>query len=109
MRVFAGVPFSYAKLAPTHCFPLFSGALQVKDEMNKLWRKVFEANYFKSLDHRSFYFKQADKKALSPKAMMVRPTSSRARCLRSVASLVCTHSYSLSVLPVVAAFSLLFR
>jgi hypothetical protein len=26
--------------------------------MNKVWRKVFEANYNKSLDHRSFYFKQ---------------------------------------------------
>jgi paired amphipathic helix protein Sin3a len=30
----------------------------VRDEMNRLWRKVFEQNYNKSLDHRSFYFKQ---------------------------------------------------
>lgn len=43
---------------------------KVKEEMNRLWRKVFEQNYFKSLDHRSFYFKQADKKALASKAMM---------------------------------------
>jgi hypothetical protein len=38
--------------------------------MNKLWRKVYEQNYHKSLDHRSFYFKQADKKSLAPKAML---------------------------------------
>jgi paired amphipathic helix protein Sin3a len=30
----------------------------VREEMNTVWRKVFEANYNKSLDHRSFYFKQ---------------------------------------------------
>jgi hypothetical protein len=44
--------------------------LQVREEMNKLWRKVFEQNYHKSLDHRSFYFKQSDKKSLMPKAML---------------------------------------
>jgi paired amphipathic helix protein Sin3a len=38
--------------------------------MNAAWRKVFEQNYNKSLDHRSFYFKQADKKALLTKAML---------------------------------------
>ncbi|KAI8473859.1 MAG: hypothetical protein J3K34DRAFT_391529 [Monoraphidium minutum] len=43
---------------------------EVREEMNKLWRKVFEQNYNKSLDHRSFYFKQADKKALLTKAML---------------------------------------
>lgn len=43
---------------------------QVREEMNKLWRKVFEQNYHKSLDHRSFYFKQSDKKSLMPKAML---------------------------------------
>ena len=26
--------------------------------MNKIWSRVFENNYHKSLDHRSFYFKQ---------------------------------------------------
>lgn len=44
--------------------------MQVREEMNKLWRKVFEQNYHKSLDHRSFYFKQSDKKSLMPKAML---------------------------------------
>ena len=44
--------------------------LQVRVEMNRLWRKVFEQNYHKSLDHRSFYFKQSDKKSLMPKAML---------------------------------------
>jgi histone deacetylase complex regulatory component SIN3 len=45
-------------------------AHQVREEMNKLWRTVFQQNYHKSLDHRSFYFKQADKKSLMPKAML---------------------------------------
>ncbi len=31
---------------------------------------MYEKNYSKSLDHRSFYFKQADKKALSVKGML---------------------------------------
>eukprot|EP00882_Tetradesmus_deserticola_P011207 GHRQ01011856.1.p1 GENE.GHRQ01011856.1~~GHRQ01011856.1.p1 ORF type:complete len:534 (+),score=277.95 GHRQ01011856.1:129-1730(+) len=43
---------------------------RVRGDMNKLWRKVFEQNYHKSLDHRSFYFKQSDKKGLMPKAML---------------------------------------
>ena len=32
--------------------------------------QVYEANYHKSLDHRSFYFKQTDKKMLGVKAML---------------------------------------
>ncbi|WIA19087.1 hypothetical protein OEZ85_003737 [Tetradesmus obliquus] len=44
--------------------------LRVREEMNELWRKVFQQNYHKSLDHRSFYFKQSDKKSLMPKAML---------------------------------------
>lgn len=43
--------------------------------MNKVWKKVFEQNYHRSLDHRSFYFKQADKKGLLPKTMLQVPTS----------------------------------
>lgn len=31
---------------------------KTKASMAKLWQKVYEANYHKSLDHRSFYFKQ---------------------------------------------------
>lgn len=38
--------------------------------MSKVWRKVYDTNYNKSLDHRSFYFKQADKKALLTKSML---------------------------------------
>jgi paired amphipathic helix protein Sin3a len=35
--------------------------------MNKIWRDVYKDNYYKSLDHRSFYFKQVDKKSLHAK------------------------------------------
>ena len=42
----------------------------VQSEMNNVWRKVYEQNYHKSLDHRSFYFKQIDKKNLSSKGII---------------------------------------
>ena len=31
---------------------------KVKANMAKMWQKVYDQNYHKSLDHRSFYFKQ---------------------------------------------------
>jgi hypothetical protein len=43
---------------------------KVKVEVTPIWVDVYEKNYNKSLDHRSFYFKQTDKKALSAKGMM---------------------------------------
>uniref|UniRef100_A0A7S0GW34 Histone deacetylase interacting domain-containing protein n=1 Tax=Micromonas pusilla TaxID=38833 RepID=A0A7S0GW34_MICPS len=42
---------------------------KVKTEVTPVWVDVYEKNYNKSLDHRSFYFKQTDKKALSAKGM----------------------------------------
>ncbi len=38
--------------------------------MAPLWQKVYDANYHKSLDHRSFYFKQTDKRLLGAKGMI---------------------------------------
>ncbi|DBA68064.1 TPA: hypothetical protein ACH3X2_014084 [Trebouxia sp. C0005] len=43
---------------------------RVKQDMKPLFSKVFQQNYHKSLDHRSFYFKQTDKKQLGHKAMI---------------------------------------
>lgn len=53
--------------------------LQQKDEewrglraqCSKAWKEVYEKNYTKSLDHRSFYFKQGDKKNFSGKQMVL--------------------------------------
>ena len=53
--------------------------LQQKDEewralraqCSKTWKEVYEKNYTKSLDHRSFYFKQGDKKNFSGKQMVM--------------------------------------
>ena len=64
--------------------------LKVRADMNELWRRVFAQNYHKSLDHRSFYFKQADKKNLLPKTMLaeVREAAERRRAdERSLAAL----------------------
>lgn len=33
--------------------------------MMQTWQQIFKENYHKSLDHRSFYFKQAEKKNLT--------------------------------------------
>lgn len=36
-------------------------------DFNKVWADIYAKNYHKSLDHRSFYFKQQDLKNLSTK------------------------------------------
>ncbi|TKY58570.1 Paired amphipathic helix protein Sin3 4 [Spatholobus suberectus] len=50
---------------------------QKQDEMarcctdfNRVWAEIYAKNYHKSLDHRSFYFKQQDTKSLSTKALL---------------------------------------
>ena len=43
---------------------------RVRSEMKNVWRKISEQNYQRSLDHRSFYFKQEDKKRRAPKALV---------------------------------------
>lgn len=48
-----------------------------REDMNKVWRDVYAKNYHKSLDHRSFYFKQLDKRSLSSKGGRFGPSSCR--------------------------------
>lgn len=43
----------------------------VLETMNTHWSTIYQANYHKSLDHRSFYFKQSDKKNLAPKQLLL--------------------------------------
>ncbi|GIL73116.1 hypothetical protein Vretimale_4724 [Volvox reticuliferus] len=54
---------------------------RVRVEMTRVWKRIYEANYHKSLDHRSFYFKQAEKRALLPKTLVaeVREAADRRR------------------------------
>ena len=40
-----------------------------RSDFNKVWAEIYAKNYHKSLDHRSFYFKQQDSKNLSTKGM----------------------------------------
>jgi histone deacetylase complex regulatory component SIN3 len=44
---------------------------QVRVDMAHQWRKINELNYQKSLDHRSFYFKQEDRLRLAPRALQL--------------------------------------
>ncbi|CAK9146264.1 unnamed protein product [Ilex paraguariensis] len=39
-------------------------------DFSKVWAEIFAKNHHKSLDHRSFYFKQQDKKNLSTKVLL---------------------------------------
>nr|GEZ95853.1 putative histone deacetylase interacting domain, Sin3 [Tanacetum cinerariifolium] len=39
-------------------------------DFNKIWADIYAKNHHKSLDHRSFYFKQQDSKSLSAKALL---------------------------------------
>jgi len=63
---------------PVQTIPIIVRRLKQKDqewtrgrrEWNKIWREVNEKNYYKSLDHQSFYFKQNDKKNLTPKVLI---------------------------------------
>ncbi|XP_062111773.1 paired amphipathic helix protein Sin3-like 4 isoform X2 [Humulus lupulus] len=41
-----------------------------RSDYNKVWAEIYAKNYHKSLDHRSFYFKQQDTKSLSTKALL---------------------------------------
>lgn len=40
-----------------------------RSDFRKVWAEVYAKNHHKSLDHRSFYFKQQDSKNLSTKGM----------------------------------------
>ncbi|KAK4771759.1 hypothetical protein SAY86_013534 [Trapa natans] len=41
-----------------------------RSDFNKVWADVYAKNHYKSLDHRSFYFKQQDFKNLSAKSLI---------------------------------------
>ena len=43
--------------------------MKTRRDMNKIWATVYQKNYHKSLDYRSFQFKQADKKTLGPQTL----------------------------------------
>eukprot|EP00501_MAST-03F_sp_TOSAG23-6_P000098 GSMAST32.ASY1.ANO1.100.1 assembled CDS len=43
---------------------------RVRKELENGWREVLKKNYAKSLDHRSFYFRQQDKKQVTTKYML---------------------------------------
>lgn len=42
-----------------------------RSDFNKVWAEIYAKNHYKSLDHRSFYFKQQDSKNLSAKCKFV--------------------------------------
>ena len=47
-----------------------------KSESEKLWKETIEKNFFKSLDYRTFYFKQHEKRMMNPKSFL---TEAKAR------------------------------
>ncbi|XP_030553614.2 paired amphipathic helix protein Sin3-like 2 isoform X1 [Rhodamnia argentea] len=63
---------------PTLALPVILIRLKQKQEewtkcrsdFNKVWADIYAKNHYKSLDHRSFYFKQQDSKNLSTKSLV---------------------------------------
>ncbi|XP_057738666.1 paired amphipathic helix protein Sin3-like 2 isoform X4 [Arachis stenosperma] len=63
---------------PTHALPVILTRLKQKQEewtkcradFNKVWAEIYAKNHYKSLDHRSFYFKQQDSKNLHTKYLV---------------------------------------
>lgn len=63
---------------PAHALPVILTRLKQKQEewtrcrsdFNKVWADIYAKNHYKSLDHRSFYFKQQDSKTLSAKCKL---------------------------------------
>lgn len=43
---------------------------KVRKQLRMPWRKVLETNYYRSLDHRSFYFKQEERKKLAARSLV---------------------------------------
>ncbi|CAH9125249.1 unnamed protein product [Cuscuta epithymum] len=41
-----------------------------RSDFNNVWADIYAKNHYKSLDHRSFYFKQQDSKKLSTKSLL---------------------------------------
>ncbi|GMH04285.1 hypothetical protein Nepgr_006124 [Nepenthes gracilis] len=41
-----------------------------RSDFNKVWAEIYAKNHYKSLDHRSFYFKQQDSKTLGTKSLV---------------------------------------
>ncbi|KAI3670027.1 hypothetical protein L6452_41604 [Arctium lappa] len=63
---------------PSSALPVMLTRLKQKQEewtkcrtdLNKVWAEIYAKNHYKSLDHRSFYFKQHDSKNLSTKSLV---------------------------------------
>jgi paired amphipathic helix protein Sin3a len=71
--------FELLRKSPASAIPVILARLKTKDEewrrqrtkLNEGWKETLEKNYIKSLDHRSFYFKQNEKKLLTAKTMIM--------------------------------------
>jgi histone deacetylase complex regulatory component SIN3 len=44
--------------------------IRLRVDYNREWQKTMANNFYRSLDHRSFYFKQSDKKTISSKVLV---------------------------------------
>ncbi|GJR15004.1 paired amphipathic helix protein Sin3-like protein 2 isoform X1 [Tanacetum coccineum] len=55
--------------------------IKCREDFNKVWANIYAKNHYKSLDHRSFYFKQQDSKDLSTKCLVaeIKETKEKSR------------------------------
>ena len=68
------------KTNPTRSLPVVISRIKSKIETwkktsradsERVWRETFEKNFYKSLDHRSFYFKQHEKKMMNSRSFLL--------------------------------------
>jgi histone deacetylase complex regulatory component SIN3 len=57
---------------------------RARTTMNVHWKEELERNYPKSLDHRSFYFKQSDKRQLATRTLIAQVKDARQEVCQGV-------------------------
>ncbi|XP_010477744.1 PREDICTED: paired amphipathic helix protein Sin3-like 3 [Camelina sativa] len=72
--------------------------VRCRSDFDKVWADIYAKNYYKSLDHRSFYFKQQDSKNLSMKALLaeIKETTEKKREDDSLLALAAGNRLSIS-------------
>lgn len=86
---------------PTHALPVILTRLKQKQEewskcrsdFNKVWAEIYAKNHYKSLDHRSFYFKQQDSKNLSTKCKLILKNNDWIASLFAIISISCKSGF----------------
>ncbi|KAJ1454683.1 hypothetical protein M885DRAFT_521244 [Pelagophyceae sp. CCMP2097] len=87
----AGEVLDLLKKTPEHTIPVVLKRLKQKDsewrsarhEMSKHWNELLQRNSERARDHRSFYFRQAEKRTTAPRHLLLELKAMREAALRT--------------------------